>query len=280
MIQDLPSQLLRSFVTVVDCRSLAIAAPRLGRSESAISLQMARLEKLVGQALFDRDGRGLKVNQTGNLLLMHARMILEKIDAARAELDAAGTAYFRIGVVQDFVGAVLKPALSDINRTHPGATVSIIVAGTSELLKALSEEKIDVALCASEPISGTPSITLPMRWFGDIGLTDGDVVPLIGITGFCPFMVAAKNALTAAGRSWHVVLETPSLEGVQAAVEAGLGLTCRTKLGINLPPIEEGLLPNLPSAPYSIIKRNSPRKDAALAAELITRHLNLMNVAR
>ena len=101
MISDLPSPLLRSFIAVVDCGSLSSASVRIGRSESALSLQMTRLEDVIGRPLFDRNGRALKLNETGAQLLTHARAILERIDAARAELGQVAAIPVRIGIVQD-----------------------------------------------------------------------------------------------------------------------------------------------------------------------------------
>lgn len=273
MIPDLPSPLLRSFIAVVECGSLNAAAVRLGRSESAISLQMSKLSGLIGQPVFERDGRVLKVSQTGGLLLLHARAIIARIDAARTEMAQSSSAHFRMGVVQDFVDAVLKPSLADINQNHAGARVSVIVGSTSELLQALSSDRIDAAVCASETASGTPDISLPMRWFGEAHHTERDVVPLIGTTAPCPFMIAAQKALDATGRAWHVVLETPSLESVRAAVAAGLGVTCRTQQGVGFLPMRDDLLPALPSAAYSVIERRSVRKDAALSGAILRHHL-------
>ncbi|NTF31224.1 LysR family transcriptional regulator [Rhizobium skierniewicense] len=273
MIPDLPSPLLRSFISVVECGSLSAAAVRLGRSESAISLQMSKLSALIGQPVFDRDGRTLKVSRAGGVLLLHARAIVARIDAARAEMAQSSSAHFRMGVVQDFVDAVLKPSLAEINQHHAGARISIIVGSTSELLQALSSDRIDAAVCASETASGAPDISLPMRWFGEHHHAKREVVPLIGTSAPCPFMVAAQKALDATGRAWHVVLETPSLESVRAAVAAGLGATCRTEHGMGFLPMREELLPTLPSAAYSVIERRSVRKDAVLSGAILRHHL-------
>ncbi|MEH3126147.1 LysR family transcriptional regulator [Agrobacterium cavarae] len=273
MISDLPSPLLRSFVAVVECGSLSAAAVRLGRSESAISLQMSKLENLVGSPLFDRDGRALKVNQMGRSLLLHSHIILTTIDRARAELERASTTHFRIGVVQDFVDGVLKPSLADIKREYPGALISILIGSTSELLKALSEDRIDAAVCASDPVSGPPDIALQAKWFGDPHHASGGVVSLVGITGPCPFMTAAQAALDRAGIAWNVVLETPSLEGVAAAVNAGLGVTCRTSAGIDCSVLARGLLPDLPRIVYSVVERRAAGNFSHLSGQVLKHHL-------
>lgn len=71
-----------------------------------------------------------------------------------------------------------------------------------------------------------------MRWFGKPHLFDAEVIPLVGVTAPCPFMKAAQRSLDMAGKPWRMVMTTPSLDGVRAAVGAGLGITCRTAAGM------------------------------------------------
>lgn len=273
MIPDLPSPLLRSFVAVVDCGSLASAAVRIGRSESALSLQMARLEDIVGQPLFDRDGRALKLNRAGGLLLPHARSILGRIDAARADLDQAASPPIRIGIVQDFVDSVLRPTLVELRATAGGPSITIVIGSTAELLQAMSEGRIDAALCASEPVGGGVACRLPMKWFGNANLLEDDVLPLVGITPPCPFLKAAQQALDSAGQPWRMALITPSLDGLRAAVQAGLGITCRTVAGLGLPQLPGEELPQLPDISYSVIERRRGKEGASTVGQMMTKNL-------
>ena len=255
MLQDLPSPLLRSFVAVVDCGSLASAAARIGRSESALSLQMARLEDILGQSLFDRDGRSLKLNQSGSQLLAHARAILGRIDVARVELRPAALRPVRLGIVQDFVQLILEPTLSTIRGAAPETSFDIMIAGTSELLQALGEDRLDTALCDGELVGVGTAISLPMRWFGSPSLAENDVIPLVNVTPPCPFLTAAQHALDVAGRPWRLAVTTPSLDGVKAAVHAGLGIACRTEVGFGTKPLSHAVLPDLPRIRYAVIER-------------------------
>ena len=273
MIADIPSPLLRAFVAVVDCGSLAAAARRMARSESALSLQIARLEGITGQPLFDRDGRALRLNHTGGLLLGHARSILGRIDAARAELAPDTVLPVRIGVVQDFVAEVLRPTLADVLAATPEAVFSIVIASTAELLQAIGEGRIDAALCAGEPFGAKVVTRLPMKWFGGLDLLHRDVVPLVGIALPCPFLLAAQRVLDAAGRPWRMALTTPSLDGLRAAVEAGLGVTCRTEAGLCLPAMSGLSLPQLPEIAYSIVERRQGDAGSNLAVSRMTAHL-------
>ncbi|MEZ5713888.1 MAG: LysR family transcriptional regulator [Paracoccaceae bacterium] len=267
MKDDLPSPLLRSFVAVVEGGSLARAAVRVGRSESALSLQMGRLEALVGQPLFDREGRGLRLNQTGSLLLGHARAILERIDRARAELgDPGAPGPVRIGVVQDFAEPLLADVLAGVRAAFPTAQFEILVDGTAALLTAMSEDRIDTAVFASDVMAGDSGAELRMRWFGDPELARLEVVPLVSVSPPCPYFEAARGALERDGRAWRLAVVTPSLEGVRAAVAAGLGIACRTVPGLRLPALaDDGGLPGLPNIRYALTRRRglSPAQELA-----------------
>lgn len=276
MIPDIPSPLLRSFVCVVDCGTLSAASTRVGRSESALSLQMARLEDILGRQLFNRDGRALKLNDTGQQLLPHARAILSRIDSARRELGLEAGPPIRIGIVQDFVHSVLRPTLAELRAGVAGLQVSIVIGSTGELLKALGEERIDTALCAGEPIGGTVVRKFPMSWFGDRNVLDGDVLPLVGITPPCPFLAAAQVALDGQGVPWRMAMVTPSLDGLRAAVEAGIGLTCRTEHGLGLAPLIDPFLPVLPSISYSVLARGRGQDGPDSVAHLLSTHLTQM----
>lgn len=269
MIPDLPSPLLRSFLAITEAGSLAAAGRRVGRSESALSLQMSRLEALVGRRLFDRDGRALRLNQTGSHLLGHARAILSRIDAARAELGGPAAAPVRLGIVQDFVSSILGPALAQIGDDVP---MELLVGGSADLLMALGEDRIDIALCATEAMGTGIEVSLPMRWFGQPVLLGRDVLPLVSVNPPCPFLSAASAALDAAGRPWRLAVVTPSLEGVRAAVTAGLGLACRHGPGMmGMEPVaHDGALPALPSIRYAIIDR---RRDGQGPAQRLARDM-------
>ncbi len=274
MLPDIPSPLLRSFVAVVDHGSLAGATARIGRSESAISLQMSRLEDIVGQRLFDRNGRALKLNDAGGLLLAHARVILGRIDAARIDLGEKDTPPVRIGIVQDFVGSVLRPTLADVRAAHAQVSpMTIVIGSTTELLLALSEDRIDSALCAGEAFGKSVTVRLKMKWYGDPELLENDILPLIGITPPCPFLKAAQDALDLIGRPWRLSLVTPSLDGLSAAVEAGLGLTCRTEIALDLPPLPQSTLPPLPEIAYSVIERRRSKSKPNPVTQIMINHL-------
>ena len=275
MLPDLPTTLLRGFVTVVDCGSLAEAARRLDRSDSAMSLQISRLEDLIGQPLFDRNGRTLRLNQTGSQLLGHARAILARVDAARNDL-ARVSPPLRVGTVQDFVGTVLRGAMAELSKNDSAIMFELCVASTSELLKLIGSGDLDVALCSSQFLEEKSAVAFKADWFGEHQLLAQDVLPLVTVTPPCPFLAAAQSRLDEIGRAYRLAVTTPSLDGARAAVEAGLGIACRTEIGIGLPKLEhEGMLPQLPLIPYGVAVRSGFRDDYNVAG-IFERHLRAL----
>ncbi len=276
MTPDLPTHLLRGFVALADTGSLAGAAARLGRSESAVSLQMARLEDVTGLALFHRNGRRLALTPQADLLLGHARSILARVDAARAALSDAGHAGpARLGLVQDFAGDFLREVLAALARSHPAARVEVVVDRSAELLAALGAARIDVALSAAGPAELKCDRIEPMVWFGRPDLAAADVLPLAVVSAPCPFLEAARAALDAAGRPWRIAFETPSLEGLRAAASAGIGIACRTLAAAGDGPMldETHGLPPLPPMRWSLRRSRDRGPSADALAEIAVKLL-------
>jgi DNA-binding transcriptional LysR family regulator len=137
----------------------------------------------------------------------------------------------------------------------------------------MGEERIDTALVMGDLPGALACVRLPVRWFGDPALASAEVVPLVAITPPCPFLDRAQRALDAAGRPWRLALVTPSLEGLRAAVLAGLGVTCRTEAGIGLPPLPEGMLPYQPDIACSVIGRRHAGEGFGTVATALANHL-------
>src|SRR3954452_3923708 len=113
-------EFLRTLVTANDLGGFNRAASRLGRSQSAVSLQMQKLEETIGQPLFRKEGRGLGLTETGDMVLCYARRILELNDEVLATTRGRAIhGAVRFGVPQDFGDAWLPGVLARFNRAHP-----------------------------------------------------------------------------------------------------------------------------------------------------------------
>jgi DNA-binding transcriptional LysR family regulator len=267
---NLPTTLLRSFVAIVDTGSMLNAAEQVYVTQSALSLQIKRLEELVQQALFTREGRRLVLTPAGDVLLDYSRRVLSLHDEAIAAVSAGHFAGpVRVGMVQDFAETLLKGLLAQFSELHRDSQIFARVAGTAELLTMLERGQLDIIIGYAAADDPAAIKVAPMAWYGDPELARRDVVPLAVLETPCRFREAAIASLNAAGQPWRIAIETPNLSTLRAAVEAGLGLTCRTHLFL---PETESLtdvdLPALPQVACIVAKANDLAQATARLAEL------------
>jgi DNA-binding transcriptional LysR family regulator len=272
MAVNLPTELLRSFAAIVDSGSMLRATERVFVTQSALSLQMKRLEDTLQTPLFHRDGRRLTLTPAGQTLLTFAREILNTNDRAVASLtgDAlAGPA--RVGMVQDFAETLLGGVLSGFARLHEATQLQARVAGSAELLELLAADRLDVVLCMGAADDPAAVKTVPMVWLGAAELAELPVLPLAVLETPCRFRDAALAALEAAGRPYRIVVETPSLSALRAALESNLCVTCRTDVVLKRPIARADRLglPPLPRVSYVRHTREGPHPTVLKLADLI-----------
>ena len=235
----------------------------MGRTVSAVSLQIDRLEEQVGRALFQKFGRRMETTSAGRQLLDHARTILAANDAALSAMSSdrlSGTV--RLGVMHDGIEAAATTVLADFMTTHPEARIEVVVDTSQALIDAMEAGKLDQAI-AFQVNTRLPRATLglvPMRWIGNRqrSLIDERPLPLVMLEEPCAFRRAAVAALDEAGIPWRIALVSASLAAVRAAVGAGLGITVRTaefiqSLGGGAHEIER--LPKLPQKQLCLYRR-------------------------
>ncbi|HEY2660004.1 MAG TPA: LysR substrate-binding domain-containing protein [Caulobacteraceae bacterium] len=269
MAVNLPTELLRSFAAIVDSGSMLRATERVFVTQSALSLQMKRLEETLQTPLFHRDGRRLVLTSAGQTLLTYAREILATNDRAVSALTGDGLAGpARIGMVQDFAEALLSGVLSRFTELNPDIQLQVRVGGTPELLQLLASDRLDVVLGMGPADDPAAIRTAPMNWLGSAGLADLEVLPLAVLETPCRFRDAALRALEIAGRPYRIVLETPSLSVLRAAIDSGLGVSCRTDV-FSRRVLDGASLPALPQVAYVRHSAASAHGAIARLAELI-----------
>jgi DNA-binding transcriptional LysR family regulator len=272
VVVNLPTELLRSFAAIVDAGSMQRATERVFVTQSALSLQMKRLEDLVQTSLFSRDGRRLSLTPAGRSMLTHTREILAAND--RAVLALSGDTMLgpaRIGFVQDFAETLLSGVLAKFSRIDPETPIQVRVGNSAELLELMQSGQMDVLLCLGAPDDPAVIRTAPMMWFGDSDLCRQEILPLAVLEHPCPLRDAALAALEKAGRAHRIVLETPSLAALRAAVESGLGVTCRTVQFMDRPIGTDEALPPLPHIGYVRHVRGDAHPTVGRLGELVMR---------
>lgn len=256
VVPDFSTKSLRAFVAVASLGSVARAGPLLGRSDSAVSLQVTSLERDLGHQLFERTGRGLNLTAFGARFLVYAEDILSRIDAARRDAgasDAGGV--LRVGVVQDLVPCCVQMVFDAIADAPFRPWIEMTTGTSADLAVALGEERLDLAILARRHEEPGMVMSLPMLWLGSPDLEVRVPLPMVAVTPPCPFLDAARRALDAGGIRNELCFVSANLEAVRLAAAAGAGVLCRTKLaeGPGLVSVGDRLhLPPLPTIGYVI----------------------------
>jgi DNA-binding transcriptional LysR family regulator len=232
---NIPPDLLRAFVAVVECGGFSQAAERLLRGQSAVSLQVKRLEDRLGVKLLDRNPRRVALTPEGELLLDRARRILrlnDELIAQFSEVELSGLV--RLGAPEDFATSHLPAVLARFARAHPRVALEVTCELTLEVIERFRTGGLDIALVKREPLGGIGGIRVwrePLVWVaGDRRLAEPDgPLPLAVSPRPCVYRKRATDALDAAGRSWRIAYTCGSLAGTHAAVRAGLGVTVLPK---------------------------------------------------
>lgn len=146
-MQPLDSDLMRSFLAVADAGSVTAAAGRLYRTQSAVSLQVKRLEESLGQPLFDRQARGVVLTPRGEQLVPYARRVVALLDEAAIALrEKPLVGPVRVGIPDEYSGTVLPRALAAFDERHEGVQVSVRVDHSTAQIAALEADEIDLGV--------------------------------------------------------------------------------------------------------------------------------------
>lgn len=240
-LPNLDMAALRSLVAILNRGGLARAAERIGRSPSAVSQQMRKLELQVGQPLFRKQGRRVVLTEAGDRVHAYARRILELNDeAVHAVRGATIDGMVRFGLPGDFAESWLPAALGKFRKAYPAVRVDVLVEPNRLLLERLDRGELDLVLAMNYGARADAErlAKLPMAWIGPAG-TDEVVQPdmVLDLALYqppCFFREAGTAALDKAGIAWRPAFVTASLHSLWAGVAAGLGITVRT--GVDLPP--------------------------------------------
>jgi DNA-binding transcriptional LysR family regulator len=276
---NLDMDALRSFVAGIDAGSFAQAADRLGRSTSAISAQLKKLEDQVGTELVRKSGRGLALTETGEIMLSYARRLLSLNDEAISAVHSPELeGWIRLGIQEDFGETVLPQVLGRFARAHPRVRIEGRIARNAELRDKIASGQLDLALAWDDAAAspGERIASLPLSWLGaadqePIWRPGGsEPLPLAALESPCLLRVLACNQLDRQGIAWRIAFVSPSLGGLWAATAAGLGIALRTPFALPsslrvLEPATHGL-PQLPSLGLSLLQ--SGTRDNGISAHL------------
>jgi DNA-binding transcriptional LysR family regulator len=232
---NLPTDTLRAFISVIDLGGFTRAAEALGRTQPAISLQMRRLEDIVGAKLITANGRELVLTEPGEALALYARQMLRLNDEAVAHFTGrSATGTLRIGLPTDFSVAYLQEVISDFARALPDLRIEVHCDLSRHVLDRLHADDLDIAVGI---LTSNHNPYLVRSWEERplwTAAREGEIhrkspVPLASHPEGCEYRSRMIAGLRSIGREWRIVYTNPGISGLQRAVSAGLGISALTR---------------------------------------------------
>lgn len=222
------SDLLRSFLTVAQHGNLTRAADTLGRTQSAVSVQIKRLETVLAARLFERQARGMVLTDAGERLLPAASRIL-------ADLERVGTMFaeplagrVRIGIPDDYGTTILQDILNRFARSHPQVEVTVRCGFSARFPAALRRNRLDVAVYAADDTEQAGETIFEERavWAAGESWTNpnDEAVPLALFDRDCWWRDVVLETLDKADRPYRIAFSSESVWGVKAAIAGGLAV--------------------------------------------------------
>ncbi|WP_454917631.1 LysR substrate-binding domain-containing protein [Xanthobacter sediminis] len=255
---------LRTFVAIAETGSFTRAAEVVHKTQSAVSMQMKRLEDRVGRSLFARDGRASRLTDDGERLLDFARRIVRlNVEAVSSFADTELSGRVCLGVPDDYADRYLPDIMARFSRTHPSVELTVICEPTSELVQRIAGGTIDLAIITATEITARNAQVIRrerLLWVASArhAVHREPVVPLALGRPTCQWRDIAVARLATAGRGHRILYSSPNSGAVAAAVLAGLAVSVFPESGLRpgmrvlgaadgfppLPPCDIGLLRN------------------------------------
>lgn len=280
----LDPELLRTFLIFVETGSLARAAEIVGRSPSAVTAQIQRLEEAVGGPVLAPAGRGRVTTALGDHVAIHARRILDANQEAWLSLSgASASGNVVLGATQDFATSTMPDLLRAFVRNHPQVRLDLNVGRTAQLTKAFEEGDVDVLLVmrGERKADELAIVREPMLWLiSKDGLVAGlKELPVALLDPPCGFRSALIAALDHAQRPYRIAATSGSLSGLVAAVRGGTAVTLRTRhlIGEGIVEAPPSLaLPEVSEAEFAIRVRSDAGPAARSLAALLVEGLGAL----
>lgn len=267
---DLDIDMLRCFVEVADTGSFTKAGHNIGLTQSGVSVKIRRLEERLDAQVFNRTSKSLSLTQEGEILLDYAGRVLGVHDEAVARLTRpAASGRLRVGMVDYFLPELLPNILSRFRRQYPTIRLEIWTDVGINLVPMFEKGELDLVVAGKDEHQGATRVLFeePLIWIVGQGveLSVSETMPLAMLPPPCSFRKLATESLAKAGRKWDLSLTGTSIPGLQAAIQAGIGMSVlpRSALRKGLRRAPAHLeLPELPMFSLALIV-NEERDDEA-----------------
>ncbi len=276
IILNLPIDYLRTFIAVADTNGFTRAGLQVNRSQSAVSMQIKRLEVEIGKALFDRIGKTVKLTTDGNLLIKYARRIVKEHDAAVAALAKPGLqGRIRFGSPEHYTVGVLPGLLARFAASYPDVLVEMRCENSDQIKAAVDKGLLDLGLCTQISEGGQVIYHDPVVWVTapDFRAPKNKPLPLAVFEEDCIFRSWATGALEKAGLSYRIVYVSHSSSGILDAVRAGLAIAPIVKSNVPEDLKIAGAGKGLPELPVSNVALHQAKKPASETIACFAEHL-------
>ncbi len=271
----LDTDLLRAFVAVAELGSITRATPFLGLTQSAVSLQIRRLEDQLGAQLFHRSSRGVTLTSNGEAFAVQARQILDLHAKAVHSLwrPPGDREEIRLGINDVYAARHLAPVLDELRRTHPGARPIVVCDVSTALVEAFDGGRLDVCLSLRhDPTSDAEVLgEEKLVWVAspELEVAPDEPVPLAVYPEYCVFRATALRALAGVERDWRIVFTSQGLAAIDLAIDRGWGVAVKTASTVEQRWRVLGADQGLPALGSAIVElRRSPTNDAAPVRDL------------
>lgn len=272
---------LRTLITVVEVGGFAKAGELLGLSQPAVSLQIKRLEDMLGHKLFKKQGQRQVLNQYGELLLPMAKhMLLQNDSILQLFTKENVTGKVRLGIPSEFAARILPSIIGDFIALYPDVSLEVKSRLSKHLLSVSREDQFDLVLALNEDLNSEKFPVFmqdQLVWVGDLSLVQNEVVTLVTAPEGCIYRRRAIEALKQAGINYRIAYSNADLTGLTAALKEGLGITVLAKSTVPNElnyQLQTKHLPELGQIGISLIKRaDQPDNAADKLAEFIALRL-------
>lgn len=264
---------LRSFLAYVDTGSFTRAAKQTFRTQSAISMQMKKLEEEMGQTLFAKEGRNVALTERGQELVSYARRILSLHDEALSHFKH--TQHHRpliVGCPDDYAESVLPDIVALIRQRLPSLMIKIVCDCSTQLRLMLDQGKVDVAILTRAPNAEEGYLLKHDRgvWVEgeQANLSHQSPVPLVLYEPDCKFHSSAVDGMEKMGRPYVLVSSTPSATAIKSLLRKGMGISAMALSSVTsgLKVLDDAALPALPAV--DIVLAIAPVPHPAFGAHL------------
>lgn len=269
------THLLKNFLVLAKTKNFTKAAEKLFCSQSALSLQIGRLEALLNKPLFVRDKRKVALTLAGEELMGYAEKLLKLEEEMVTHFKKPIlTGEVSFGTPEDLATVYLPQILATFVKTHPGIFLNVYCEFSLDLLKGFDSRRYDLVLVKQDPDQPHPRSQVvwseSLVW---VGQKTESPLPLVLAPSPCVYRQRAIDALNRAGIVWRMVYTSPSLTGTLAAVKAGLGVSV---LPLNMVPKDLQIIRHLPplkDAQITLLNQEKSSDAAKALADYVGDHI-------